>query len=46
LTTIAQHPAEMGRVMAEALFERIQGDYSGPGRRFEVPCRLVVRESA
>ena len=46
LTTIAQHPAEMGRVMAEALFERIQGDYSGTGRRFEVPCRLVVRESA
>jgi DNA-binding LacI/PurR family transcriptional regulator len=46
LTTIAQHPAEMGRVMAEALFERIQGDYSGPGRRFAVPCQLVVRESA
>ncbi len=46
LTTIAQYPAEMGRVMAEALFERIQGDYSGPGRRFKVPCRLVVRESA
>ena len=46
LTTIAQYPAEMGRVMAKALFERIQGDYSGPGRRFKVPCRLVVRESA
>ena len=39
-------PAEMGRVMAEALFERLRGDYSGPGRGFEVPCRLVVRESA
>ncbi len=46
LTTVAQHPAEMGRVMAEALFERLRGDYSGPGRGFEVPCRLVVRESA
>ncbi|MBP7963732.1 MAG: LacI family DNA-binding transcriptional regulator [Caldilineaceae bacterium] len=46
LTTIAQYPAEIGRVMAEALFERLQGDYSGPNRRFEVPCRLVVRESA
>ena len=46
LTTIAQYPAEIGRVMAEALFERLQGDYHGPNRRFEVPCRLVVRESA
>jgi len=46
LTTVAQHPAEMGRLMATALFERIQGDYSGAGRRFEVPCSLVVRESA
>jgi DNA-binding LacI/PurR family transcriptional regulator len=45
LTTIAQHPAEMGRVMATAVFERILGEYSGPGRRFEVPCRLIVRES-
>ncbi len=46
LTTVAQHPAGMGRLMATALFERIQGDYSGPGRRSEVACRLVVRESA
>lgn len=45
LTTIAQHPAEMGRVMATAVFERILGEYSGLGRRFEVPCRLIVRES-
>ena len=45
LTTVAQHPAEMGRVMAEALFERIQGEYSGAGRRFKVPCQLVIRQS-
>ncbi len=45
LTTIAQHPAEMGRVMATVVFERILGEYSGLGRRFEVPCRLIVRES-
>jgi DNA-binding LacI/PurR family transcriptional regulator len=45
LTTIAQHPAEMGRMMATAVFERILGEYSGSGRRFEVPCRLIVRES-
>ena len=46
LTTVAQHSAEMGRVMAEALFERIHGEYSGAGRRSEVRCYLVVRESA
>ncbi len=45
LTSIAQSPGEMGRLLAEALFERIQGEYSGPNRRFEVPCRLMKRES-
>ncbi len=45
LTTVAQYPAEMGRRMAEALFERIQKEYTGAGRRFEMPCRLVIRES-
>jgi DNA-binding LacI/PurR family transcriptional regulator len=45
LTTIAQYPGEMGEKLAVALFERILGEYTGPGRRFEVPCRLVVRES-
>lgn len=45
LTTIAQYPAEMGERLAAALFERILGEYDGPGRRFEVPCRLVMRES-
>jgi LacI family transcriptional regulator len=46
LTTVAQHPREMGFILAQALFERIQGEYEGPGRRFEVPCRLIERESA
>jgi DNA-binding LacI/PurR family transcriptional regulator len=46
LTTVAQHPGEMGLRLAHALFERIQGEYDGPGRRYEVPCRLIVRESA
>jgi len=45
LTTIAQFPQDMGRQLAEALFERIEGTYAGPGRRFEVPCRFIVRES-
>lgn len=46
LTTVAQYPGDMGKVLAEALFQRIQGEYSGPGRRIEVPCVLVERESA
>jgi DNA-binding LacI/PurR family transcriptional regulator len=31
LTTVAQHPAEMGRVMAAALFERIEAATAGRG---------------
>jgi DNA-binding LacI/PurR family transcriptional regulator len=46
LTTVAQHPGEMGLRLARSLFERINGEYEGPGRRYEVPCQLVVRESA
>jgi DNA-binding LacI/PurR family transcriptional regulator len=46
LTTVAQFPADMGRLLTEALFERIEGTVTGPGRRFAVPCKLVVRESA
>jgi DNA-binding LacI/PurR family transcriptional regulator len=45
LTTVAQYPSEMGKCLAEALFQRIQGQYSGPSRRFEVPCRFMERES-
>jgi DNA-binding LacI/PurR family transcriptional regulator len=45
LSTIAQFPGEMGEQLATAIFERIQGLYEGPGRRFEVPCRFVERES-
>jgi LacI family transcriptional regulator len=45
LTTIAQYPKEMGTHMAEALFQRINGEYSGPSRRFEIPCRFIERES-
>ena len=46
LTTVAQQPSEMGRLLAVALFERIQGKYAGPGRRIEVSCDFVERESA
>jgi DNA-binding LacI/PurR family transcriptional regulator len=46
LTTVAQYPEKMGYLMAKSLFQRLQGEYSGPSRRFEVPCKLIERESA
>lgn len=45
LTTVAQYPEQMGYHLAHSLFQRLQGEYSGPGRRFEVPCEMNVRES-
>jgi LacI family transcriptional regulator len=45
LSTVAQYPGEMGTFLATALFQRIQGEYSGSSRRFEVPCRFIERES-
>ena len=46
LSTVAQYPDEMGTRLAQALFQRIEGEYNGPSRRFEVPCRFIERESA
>lgn len=45
LSTVAQYPKEMGTHLAKALFERINGKYSGPSRRFEVPCCFIERET-
>jgi LacI family transcriptional regulator len=45
LTTVAQTPGEMGKLMAEALFQRIQGEYTGPSRRYEIPLHFIERES-
>lgn len=45
LSTVAQRPRAMGTILADALFERIHGDYCGPGRRFEIPCHFIERES-
>lgn len=45
LSTVAQYPFDMGKLLANALFQRIQGEYSGSSRRFEVPCRFIERES-
>ena len=46
LTTVAQFPVEMGRQLANALFERIEGGVTGPRRNFEIPLQLIVRQSA
>ena len=46
LSTVAQYPSQMGTLLAKALFQRIRGEYSGPSRRFEVPCRFFERASA
>jgi LacI family transcriptional regulator len=46
LTTIAQYPEKIGFLLANSLFDRIQKKYTGPSRRFEVPCDLIIRESA
>jgi DNA-binding LacI/PurR family transcriptional regulator len=46
LTTVAQYPDKMGYLLAKSLFQRLQGEYNGPSRRFEVPCHLIERESA
>jgi DNA-binding LacI/PurR family transcriptional regulator len=45
LSTIAQYPAEMGIHLSKAIFERIHGNYTGPSRRIEVPCRFIERET-
>lgn len=45
LSTIAQYPEKMGIHLSRAIFERINGEYSGPSRRIEVPLTFIERES-
>jgi DNA-binding LacI/PurR family transcriptional regulator len=45
LTTVQQPTAEMGRLAAEMLFDRIEGKDSGKAVCERLPCRLVIRES-
>lgn len=45
LTTIAQHPLEIGRRLATALFERLDGIAVDEPRRYTIPCELIVRAS-
>jgi LacI family transcriptional regulator len=46
LTTVAQFPEHLGRRAAEMLFERLNGAFTGEGRRLEMPYELMVRASA
>lgn len=46
LTTIAQEPEDIGRKLATALFERIEGKVEGPRRFFASPYTIIPRESA
>jgi len=46
LTTVAQFEQSIGRRAAGMLLERLTGAATGPGRREEMPYKLVVRESA
>jgi LacI family transcriptional regulator len=46
LTTINQHQEEGGKVAAEMLIERIEGEYTGPARVVEGAFELIIRESA
>lgn len=45
LTTIAQFPVEIGRRLAESMFERIHGEIDGESRRYLVPLKLMIRQS-
>jgi DNA-binding LacI/PurR family transcriptional regulator len=45
LTTVAQFPVEMGHQLATALFQRIEGDYEGQKRAFDIPLQLIERQS-
>lgn len=45
LTTIEQNPIQIGELLAQALFERIEGVVVDEGRNYEVACRFIERQS-
>lgn len=45
LTTIDQHPIELGQLLATALFDRITSDYTGETRMYSGTLSLVERDS-
>jgi LacI family transcriptional regulator len=46
LTTVSQFQQKLGERAVEMLLERLTGKITGPGRREEMPFKLVVRKSA
>jgi LacI family transcriptional regulator len=46
LTTAVNPSYDTGVVAGRLLLDRLTREYTGVGRRVEVPCRLVVRDSA
>ena len=46
LTTAVNPSYDTGVAAGRLLLDRLTGEYAGVGRRVEVPCPLVVRESA
>jgi len=45
LSTVAQFPVKMGEQLIKAIFQRLNGEYQGTSRRFEIPLRFIERES-
>ncbi len=46
LTTLDQHPRQIGNVAARLLLERLTGAFDGPSRTHRAAFDLVIRESA
>ena len=45
LSTVAQYPERMGKRLSRLIFERINGEYSGPSRRIKISLDFIERES-
>ncbi len=46
LTTLDQHPRQIGNAAARLLLERLTGDFDGSSRTYRAAFDLVIRESA
>ncbi len=46
LTTVTQFQRDLGKRAAEMLFERLNGSAPDKGRSQEMPCQLIIRQSA
>ncbi|MCB0064096.1 MAG: LacI family DNA-binding transcriptional regulator [Caldilineaceae bacterium] len=46
LTTVAQPATAIGQYLAEAVFDRIEGVVTEQRQPHQIPCQLIIRESA